>query len=75
MSFFIVLTLCSQIAMECMADFIVPKDYATYQECIVNAYTEAQTRYMTINPLDAERHQLYIKFYCANETDLGLNAL
>ena len=75
MSYFIVLTLCSQIAATCMADFVIPKEYSTYQECVLNAYTEAQTRYMTINPLDVETHQMYIKFYCANETQLGLNAL
>ena len=58
-----------------MADFVIPVEYPTYQTCVLNAYTEAQTRYMTINPLDVETHQLYIKFYCANETQLGLNAL
>lgn len=75
-TFFAVLMLCSTIAQECMdGAFMLPKEYSTHVECVLDAYSEAQMRLATMNPMEVEKYRLYIVFQCSTAQELGLNGI
>lgn len=75
-TFFAVLMLCSTIAQECMdGAFMLPKEYSTHYECVLDAYSEAQMRLATMNPMEVEKYRLYIVFQCSTAQELGLNGI
>ena len=75
-TFFAVLLLCSTIAHQCMdGAFMLPKEYSTHHECVLDAYSEAQMRLATMNPMEVEKNRLYIVFQCSTAQELGLNGI
>jgi len=75
-TFFAVLMLCSTIAHECMdGAFMLPKEYNSHHECVLDAYAEAQMRLASMNPLEVEKNRLYIVFQCQTAEELGLNGI
>jgi hypothetical protein len=75
-TFFAVLMLCSTIAQECIdGAFMLPKEYSTHYECVLDAYSEAQMRLATMNPMEVEKYRLYIVFQCSTAQELGLNGI
>lgn len=75
-TFFAVLMLCSTIAQECVdGAFMLPKEYSTHYECVLDAYSEAQMRLATMNPMEVEKYRLYIVFQCSTAQELGLNGI
>ena len=75
-TFFAVLMLCSTIAHECMdGAFMLPKEYNSHHECVLDAYAEAQMRLASMNPMEVEKNRLYIVFQCSTAQELGLNGI
>ena len=54
---------------------MLPKEYSTHHECVLDAYAEAQMRLATMNPMEVEKNRLYIVFQCSTAQELGLNGI
>jgi len=74
--FFAVMMLCTGITESCMQPaYILPREYETHYECVIDAYTEAQMALQKLNPLDVEANRMYIVFSCKTAKELEMDVI
>jgi len=64
------LVICSQVAGTCLEPFQWPNGFDTQYECLMFGYEQSIVKMQQIGPVDVNKYNMFIKFYCTPETTI-----
>ena len=68
MKFTLLMLICSVIAGECMPPHAMPNKYDSIYDCLNAGYAESLKKSKEIGKSDVNKHQIYIRFICQEQT-------
>ena len=60
--------ICSLVAGECTTPYQMPDKYSSMYDCLNAGYAESLKKSKEIGKEEINKHQIYIKFICKEET-------
>ena len=68
MKFTLLMLICSLTAGECMPPHPMPDKYNSIYDCLNAGYTESLNKSEEIGKEEINKHEIYIRFICKQET-------
>ena len=70
MKILLTLVICSQVAGTCLEPFQWPNSFDTQYDCLMFGYEQSIVKMQQIGPVDVNKYNMFIKFYCTPETTI-----
>ena len=64
------LVICSQVAGTCLEPFQWPNGFDTQYECLMFGYEQSIVKMQQIGPVEVNKYNMFIKFYCTPENTI-----
>ena len=71
MKFSLALILCSYITNSCLLPHNYPEKFDSLYNCLIEGYEQSIVKIIDIGELDVNNSELYIKFMCIDESNMG----